>query len=271
MDSALEDNLDIRRASGKLGMPGPLSWAVRMSAGQPAGFELQMLGSFSLRCHGVQITLPISSRRLLAFLAIHGPTSRLVLMGTLWPSVGESHARGSLRTAKWRLQRAAPLLLEAEDDAIALTPDVRVDLRTVADSAQLILQRPDPVSADGALVRAWGELLPGWYDDWVIFERERLRQLRLHALDALAERFAARGAYLDALAVAIESLRIEPLRESANRMIIAIHLAEGNVVEAMRHYRFFRDLLSAELGIEPSPQLFAGLPASIGGPVRSPA
>jgi DNA-binding SARP family transcriptional activator len=61
--------------------------------------------------------------------------------------------------------------------------------------------------------------------------------------------------YIDALEAAIESVRIEPLRESANRMIIAIHLTEGNVVEAVRHYRFFRDLLRAELGIEPSPQL----------------
>ena len=245
-----------------------LSGTVPMPARQPGDFELQLIGNFSLRREGIQIALPISSQRLLAFLAIHGPAPRLVLMGTLWPSVGESHARGSLRTAKWRLHQAAPLLLRTEDDVIALRTDVRVDLRAATDSALLILQSQDPASADGRILCTWGELLPGWYDDWVVFERERLRQLHLHALDALAERFAAQGAYLDALAVAIESVRIEPLRESANRMIIAIHLAEGNVAEAIRHYHFFRDLVSAELGIEPSPQLTSLLLANI--PGRSP-
>jgi len=111
------------------------------------------------------------------------------------------------------------------------------------------------------IVRAGGELLPGWYDDWVIFERERVRQLRLHVLDALAERLIAQARYAEALEAALECARIEPLRESSNRLIIAIHLAEDNVAEAVRHYEFFRDLLRIELGIEPSPRLAGLLPA----------
>jgi len=145
---------------------------------------------------------------------------------------------------------------------LGLDPDVRVDTRAITESAQVILRDASQVSADQAVLRADGELLPGWYDDWVIFERERLRQLRLHALDALAERFAVQGRYAAALEAAMESAQIEPLRESANRMIIAIHLAEGNVAEALRHYQFFWDLLRAEVGLEPSAQLTAMLPAA---------
>ena len=201
-------------------------------------------------------------QRLLAFLAINGPAPRSLIMGTLWPEASEPHARGSLRTAMWRLHRSVPCLLRPAGDALGLYPGVLVDIRTVTESAQVILQDPSYVSTDRAVLCIRGELLPGWYDDWVIFERERLRQLRLHALDALAEQFTAKGRYADALEAAMEGARIEPLRESANRMIIAIHLAEANVAEALRHYQLFRDLLRTELGLEPSARLTSMLPAT---------
>jgi DNA-binding SARP family transcriptional activator len=107
------------------------------------------------------------------------------------------------------------------------------------------------------------ELLPGWYDDWVIFERDRLRQLRLHALEALTEELIVQGLYARAIETALETIRLEPLRESAHRLAMRIHLEENNVVEAMRHYRAFRDLLREELGIEPSADLQMLLPPSV--------
>jgi DNA-binding SARP family transcriptional activator len=218
-------------------------------------FQLQLLGKFLLRHDDTSITLPMGPQRLLALLAIQGPAPRPAIMGTLWPHVGERHARGSLRTAMWRLNRDASCLAQSVGDMLALHAEVLVDIHAATESAQLIVQDRGHAPANGTFLYARGDLLPGWYDDWVIFERERFRQLRLHALDALARQLNAQGRYVDALEAAIESTRIEPLRESAHRMIIAIHLAEGNVAEAMRHYRFFRDLLGAELGIEPSPRL----------------
>jgi DNA-binding SARP family transcriptional activator len=201
-------------------------------------------------------------QRLLAFLAIKGPAPRPAIMGTLWPEVSEPHARGSLRTAMWRLHHNVPCLVLPAGDALGLHPNVLVDIRAATESARVIMKDASHLAADLALLHAQGELLPGWYDDWVIFERERLRQLRLHALDALAGRLVELGRYADALEAAMESARIEPLRESANRMIIAVHLAEGNTAEAQRHYEFFRKLLHAELGLGPSPQLTAMLPAT---------
>lgn len=232
------------------------------AAGPRPGFQLRLLGDFSLRHGQTHISLSMGPQRLLAFLAVNGPAPRSLIMGTLWPEVSEPHARGSLRTAMWRLHRTVPCLLRSAGGALGLHPGVLVDIRTVTESAQVILQDASHVSTDIAVLCIRGEVLPGWYDDWVIFERERLRQLRLHALDALAERFTAQERYADALEAAMEGARIEPLRESANRMIIAIHLAEANAAEALRHYQFFRDLLRTELGLEPSARLTSMLPAA---------
>jgi DNA-binding SARP family transcriptional activator len=201
-------------------------------------------------------------QRILAFLAIKGPAPRSVIMGTLWPEVSEPHARGSLRTAMWRLHRGVPCLLQPAGGVLGLHPDVLVDIRAVTESARVVMKDASHMTADLALLCAQEELLPGWYDDWVISERERLRQLGLHALDALAGRLVDQGRFADALEAAMESARVEPLRESASRMIIAVHLAEGNPAEALHHYQFFRDLLRAELGVEPSAQLTAMLPSA---------
>jgi DNA-binding SARP family transcriptional activator len=231
------------------------------AAGQRGEFRLHLLGEFSLRHGQERIRLPMGPQRLLAFLAIKGPAPRPVIMGTLWPEVSEPHARGSLRTMMWRLHRRVPCLVQPAGDALGLHPNVLVDIREATESARAIMKDASRVAADLVPLRAWGELLPGWYDDWVIFERERLRQLRLHAFDALAGRLIEQRRYADALEAAMESARIEPLRESASRMIIAVHLAEGNPGEALRHYQFFRDLLRAELGLEPSARLTGMLSA----------
>ncbi len=228
--------------------------------GEHVQLRLQLLGEFVLARDDRRLALPLGAQRLLAFLALHGPTPRPVIMGTLWPSVGERHARGCLRTTIWRLNRNEPRLIGPAGDALVLRPEIAVDTHAFSYSARSILQGSLSAATECAVLRILGDLLPGWYDNWGIFERERLRQLRLHALDALASRLAADGHYADALEAAIEATRLEPLRESAHRAIIAIHLAEGNAAEAMRHYELFRELLGTELGIKPSPQLTGMLP-----------
>jgi DNA-binding SARP family transcriptional activator len=100
-----------------------------------------------------------------------------------------------------------------------------------------------------------GELLPGWYDDWVLIARERLRQLRLHALEVLADKLAHVGRYGEALQAAYAAVDTEPLRESAHRAVVRVHLAEGNTAEAVRAYQAFRDMLTDELGVAPSNQM----------------
>jgi len=103
------------------------------------------------------------------------------------------------------------------------------------------------------------EVLPGWCDDWVLVERERLRQRVLHALEALSRRLVRAGRFADALEAAIVAVSEDPLRESAQRALIEAHLAEGNQSEACRIWQAYRDLLRRELGVNPSGNLLAGL------------
>ena len=98
-------------------------------------------------------------------------------------------------------------------------------------------------------------MLPDWYDDWVLLERERFRQVRLHALEVLSRRLADQGRIGEAIDAAILAVTIEPLRESAHRAVIVLHLEEGNVGEAMRQFETYRTLLARDLGLEPSPAL----------------
>ena len=197
--------------------------------------------------------LPRAVQRLLAHLCLSTRATRTVTAGHLWPDVPEDHAHGSLRSALWRLNKAAPGLVEASGTCLQLAADVRVDVRDLSDWAGRVVL-PPPGGEDAALpdTALLGDLLPGWYDDWVLLERERLRQLRLQALEAVAARLASLGRHGEALQAAHAAVRAEPLRESAHRLVVRIHLAEGNVAEAVRAYEFFRTLLEDELGVPPS-------------------
>ncbi|MCZ4512471.1 BTAD domain-containing putative transcriptional regulator [Streptomyces sp. ActVer] len=214
-------------------------------AGTETAPRLQLLGRFRLE-HDGPVEVSASARRLLAYLGLYRHATRTVLAGTLWPEVSEERAHGSLRTTLWRLHRdwcSPPLVVGSRGDMLALAESVTVDARALDDAS------PDVPPA----LLFQGDLLPGWNDDWVHFERERLRQLRLHALDALSSRLLAGGRHASALKAALESVRVEPLRESGHRAVVAVHLAEGNTAEAIRTYRAFAALLDTELGLPPSP------------------
>jgi DNA-binding SARP family transcriptional activator len=89
----------------------------------------------------------------------------------------------------------------------------------------------------------------------VLFERERFRQLRLRALDALCERLTRAGRLNEALEAGLLSVAGEPLRESAHRALMRLHLADGNTGEAVRQYRLYERLLREQVGIEPSERI----------------
>ncbi|MFJ4840460.1 BTAD domain-containing putative transcriptional regulator [Streptomyces sp. NPDC088746] len=189
---------------------------------------------------------------------------RTVIAGTLWPEVTEEHARGSLRTALWKLPRTDPALIRRGGGSLMISPSLGVDVHDLTDTALAVVKGREPPGVRQPLGALTGDdLLPGWDEEWVLVERERVRQLRLHALDALAEALTLQGKPALALEAAWESVRREPLRESAHRAVVTAHLAEGNLYEALRHYEAFRRLLNEELGVEPTSR-FAGMLARAG-------
>ena len=217
------------------------------------GARLTLLNAFELVCDGEPVALPMSAQRLVAFLALHDrPLLRSYVAGTLWLDTPEERAHANLRSALWRLHRCNGGLVEARGQQLRLSAGVEVDLRQVEALARSALSDTGPNALELAPAALAGDLLPGWYEDWVLIEREQFRQLRLHALDALCERLTLAGRLGEALEVGLSALKGEPLRESAQRAVIRIHLAEGNSGEAIRQYRLCRRLFGEQLGVEPS-------------------
>jgi DNA-binding SARP family transcriptional activator len=115
----------------------------------------------------------------------------------------------------------------------------------------------DDLSVDVDSNRLSAELLLDWYEDWVIMERERMRQRVLHALDEVVGQLAGRGEYHRAIDAGLCAVQLEPIRETSHMGIISAHLAEGNRYEACRQYSIYRDLLQRELGVSPSLRLIS--------------
>jgi DNA-binding SARP family transcriptional activator len=218
-----------------------------------AQHSVELLDRFRVVADGSEPRLPLSAQRLVAHLGLVDRPHRNVVASVLWPNSTERHAHGSLRSTLWRLDQTCRGLVRSAQGALFLPPEVRVDARELTGWARRMLDPADGLDRQRAPDLAFrGELLPGWYDEWVVVERECLHQLRLHALEALAHKLAKEGRFGEALEAAQGVMRCEPLRESAQRLAIRIHLAEGNTAEALRQFDGFSRVLHAELGLRPS-------------------
>jgi DNA-binding SARP family transcriptional activator len=227
--------------------------------------QLRLLGGFRFDVGGRPVALPVQAQRLLAVLALGGPRPRSTLAGLLHGDVAEARAQAYLRNAIWRVRQVADGTLHCTRAAVALAPEVAVDVTRARLGATRVLQgRPD---GDPGLLAALDlDLLPCWDEDWLVVERERQRQLRLHALEALSEMCRRDGRYPEAITAALAAVRAEPLRESAQRALVGAHLAEDNVGEALRQFRAYRRLLADELGIHPGHRLTEMVRGALGGP-----
>jgi DNA-binding SARP family transcriptional activator len=228
--------------------------------------RLGLLRGFNLRVDADPVPLIWSAQRLVAFLALQDrPLGRSYVAEVLWPETTTIRANANLRSALWRTQRSCRPLITASPQHLAIAPGVRVDVRAAVVGAQRLLGDLTPGTEElGPDLRAdlSADLLPEWDgDDWVVVERERYLQLRLHALEAMCVRLTKEGRYGEAVEAGLAAVRAEPLRESAHHTLIRVHLAEGNRWEAVRQYERCRRLLLDELGLEPSDALRDLLPA----------
>jgi DNA-binding SARP family transcriptional activator len=215
--------------------------------------ELRLLHCFELR-GAERIALPAAAQRLVALLALQPrPVHRLHAAGLLWPDTSDARALASLRSALWRAGAITGGLIDADDHQLQLADGVAVDFRHVSERARAVIAGREPVAeSDLALLDRAGELLPDWYQDWVLTERERFRQLRLHALEALSAQLVEEGRYAEAADAASAAISADPVRESAHRALIVVQLAEGNTGDAIRQYRLFRRILAERVGMAPS-------------------
>jgi DNA-binding SARP family transcriptional activator len=225
-----------------------------MSSRSPHAAQLRLLDGFELRCGQASVHLPVPARRVLALLALRDrPLHRSHVAGLLWLDSTEARASGSLRSALWKLRQAHRDLVFEIDHRLALSTAVAVDARDAEAWARQVLDAGRELrEPDVAAASRFGDLLPDWYEDWVALDRERLRQLRAHALEALCGRLAAARRFGEAILVGLAAVAHEPYRESAHRALISAHLAQGNRAEAARQYGSYRRLLANDLGFAPS-------------------
>ncbi|MDT0353126.1 BTAD domain-containing putative transcriptional regulator [Pseudonocardia sp. DSM 45834] len=216
--------------------------------------ELSLIRGFRVVHEGTMVSLPLGAQRVLAFLALHDrPVLRAAVAGTLWQDAAERRACASLRSALWRLNQPGLRLVDATVTSLCLAPHVRVDLQRVEELAHDVLSRRVACEAMGRPAQSFrGDFLPDWPDDWVLIERERFRQLRLHVLEALCDQLTEVGRFGEAVDAGLAAVAAEPLRESAHRAVMRAYLAEGNRGEALRQYDLYRQLAQTELGVAPS-------------------
>jgi DNA-binding SARP family transcriptional activator len=216
-------------------------------------YILTVLGGFRMEQAAVFVGLPISCRRLVALLAVDGPQSRAEAAAKLWPDGTQDRAVANLRTVIWRLRRLAEGLLAVQGDLLDLSL-ARCDLALARTwvGAVVLGDQPWPLPE-----HVGAELLPSWGEEWLVEPREELRLQELHALEVAAQRFLLAGRFAEACSAALTAVAMDPLRESSTRLLIEIHLREGNTLEALRRFRRFRGLLQREAGVEPSPAVTA--------------
>ena len=246
--------------------------------------NIRLLGGFCIIA-GVEkqrLSIPPRAAKLFTYCLFHRECwhSREHLIDLFWPDAPLEQARSCLNSTLSRLRRAfppdvGPILVaegrEAFSLADGLTLSVDVDLFTHVvridgpPSSGHTLTDDEATQLRKALDLYRGDLLPGWYDDWVLIERERLRHIYIVGLSRLMAHFSHTGALELAIAYGRRLLVLEPLHESVHRLMMQLFMRSGHRAAALKQYAHCCDLLKEELGVEPMEEtqtLYARIAAS---------
>jgi DNA-binding SARP family transcriptional activator len=230
--------------------------------------SVSLLGDFCIRHDEAPVTDADTPRlqSLLAYLILHrdAPQSRAHLAFLFWPDTTEAQARTNLRNLLHHLRRALPNADSYLDAGVhtlqwrsgaPFALDV-ADLNTALAQAEQAAQMGDSTAVRAALERAValykGDLLPSCYDDWIIPQREGLRQAYLSALERLVSILEEQRDYQAAIRNAELLLRHDPLHEVTYRRLIRLHALNSDRAGALRVYHTCTTVLQRELDVDPS-------------------
>jgi WD40 repeat protein/DNA-binding SARP family transcriptional activator len=219
--------------------------------------EVRVLGQFELRLDREALLLPSRpAQSLLAYLVLSAGTAhrREKLAGLLWPDADDDNARKSLRHALWRIRKliesdrvTAPYLLS---DELAVSFNAGADY--LLDAAVLVR---DGDSLHEQLAAVWayqGELLPGFYDDWVTLERERLESLFQLKMQRLLDRLVEERRWSQVLEWGERWVALGHAPEPGYRALMLAHAELGDRPRVAQVFRRCREALFNELGVAPS-------------------
>jgi DNA-binding SARP family transcriptional activator/predicted ATPase len=229
--------------------------------------HLRLLGDFNLSYNDQQVTSLNTTRlrSLLTYLVLHRdvPQQRQHLAFLFWPDATEAQARNNLRQLLHQLRQAFPDVehfLSADAHMLhwrTLTPcylDVAAFEQTLS-LADAATRQNDQYALQDALEQAdslyRGELLPGCYDEWILPERERLRQRHRQVLEHLLRLFEVQGDHVTAIRYAQRLVALDPLSEDCARHLMRLFALNNDRASALRVYHTCVTTLQRELGVEP--------------------
>ncbi len=217
-----------------------------------------------------EVTVTRDIQALLAYLLLqrHRVHFREVLADMFWAEHSQERARGSLNTALWKLKKAlepkgipaGTYLKNSHQGGVAFNRESQywLDIEVFENETNRILVRPfqavEEIHIKGlkkTLGLYNGELLEGFYKDWALRERERLRAFYLRSLIYLLQYYGFHQAYETAITYGLQILDLDPLREEIHREIMRLYLGNGQRALAIKQYEICCTTLDKELGIGP--------------------
>ena len=226
---------------------------------------IRLLGQFSLRVENEFVLIPSRpAQSLFAYLALNPGLihRREKLAGMLWPDATEENARGYLRSALWRIRKSFQGSEVERGDYLATT-DMEVSFRESSkyniDANQVLERKPSSEwtleGLEEAVSSYEGELLPGFYDEWIVIERERIHAAYEHKMRVFLDQLLESRQWEDALNWAEHWITKGYAPEAAYRGLMIAHVGMGDLSSAIAVYRRCQDSLSRDLGVEPSEEL----------------
>jgi ABC-type oligopeptide transport system substrate-binding subunit/DNA-binding SARP family transcriptional activator len=219
-----------------------------------ATLRFYLLGAMEI-CHdGEPLPKPatLKSQSLLAYLILHRdrPQPRDRLLGLFWGERPERNARGSLSTALWHIRRCLPEVC-VDSDPQTVRFRCRRDPWVDVEAFESCVSQDNLDALRSAVELYRGDLMDGFYHEWVIDERYRLETLFMDALTRLMVGFEARAEHESSLTVAMRLLERDPLREEAHRLAMRAYCRLGQRNAALEQYRRCCEIVQEELGAGP--------------------
>lgn len=213
----------------------------------------------------LEITAPPKTIPLLSYLLLHRevPLARERLGAIFWPDDLDDEARGKVRRHLYWISKILPTAepptpwLIGTRATIRWNPAAPLDL----DVDRFERAAAADTSLDEAIGWYGGDLLDGYYDDFIFPIRERLRERYLATLSKLVARYRSSGDYSRALDCIGTLLRTDPWREDAVRTAMALRYALGDRAGALAEYDDFCARLRRELDVDPMPETAAAYDA----------
>lgn len=219
----------------------------------PSMFEIALFGEprFTIDRRPHAFVAPPKALPMLAYLLLHRntPIARETLACLLWPESDEETARTNLRRHLHYLRKTLPEgeWLRIDSKSVQWNADAPYwfDVAEFEQQSKIAQMRPLAVKLYA------GDLYRGCEEEWLYFDRERLRNMQISNLAALAED-AERGLdHVRAASYARELLELEPWREDAVRILMRARMQTGDRGGALAEYERFRVRLDDEMGVEP--------------------